>query len=171
VRTTPKKPESEARPVDSLTAEDFSKSPVWRFTGSDAPDETYVTPVRQLPIRRLAGCIVGGPIHLANRTVLTGFLGNLEPTNPRLTEHFLTLSVFRSDGALFHLARYHDFDAAERGPAALAAFLALPLEAVFPITYDVSRSVAGRPDSICGTITVQPRERLTRPEIIALAVP
>ncbi len=42
------------RPVDSLIAEDFAKSPVWRFTNSDSPEETHVTPVRRLPVERLA---------------------------------------------------------------------------------------------------------------------
>ena len=98
-------------------------------------------------------------------------LGNIDPTNPRLTEHFLTVSVFRSDGALFHLARYHDLDAIERGPAALAAFLGLSLKAVFPLSYDVSAIVTGLPEVVRGTITSEPRERLTRAEVIALAVP
>ena len=159
------------RPVDSLTKEDFAESPVWRFTGSDTPDETHVKPVRRLPVRRLGACIVGVPIHLADGTALTGIIGNFDPTNPRLTEHFLTLSVFRGDGRLFHLARYHDFDAAERGPAALAEFVGLPLDAVFPISYDLSGIVVGSSDVLRGTIAAEPRERLTRAEVIALAVP
>lgn len=158
-------------PVDKLTTENLAKFAVWRFIDSDTPDETYVTPVRQLPVERLDGCIIGAPIHLANRTELMGLLGNLDVTSSRLTEHFLVLSVFRSDGAIFHLARYHDFDAASRGPAALAAFLGLPLDAVFPITYDVSNIVDVPSDSLRGTITIEPRERLTRREIVALAVP
>ena len=159
------------RAVDSLTAADFSLFPVWRFTGSDTPDETYMTPVRRLPAHRLDGCLVAAPITLANGTVLTGVLGNLDLANPRLNQHFLTLSVFRPDGAQFYLARYHDFDVAERGPDVLAVFLGLPLDAVFPITYDVSSFVAGPPESLRGTITAQPRERLSRAEVIALAVP
>ena len=159
------------RPVDSLTKKDFAESPVWRFTGSDMPDETHVKPVRRLPVRRLAGCIVGVPIRLANQTVLTGIIGNFDPGTPRLTEHFLTLSVFRPDGSLFQLARYHDYDAAERGPTELAEFLGLPLDGVFPISYDLSGIVAGSPDVLRGTIAAKPRERLTRAEIIALAVP
>lgn len=159
------------RPVDSLAAADFSMFPVWRFTGSDTPSETYMMPVRRLPTRRLDGCIVASPIRLANGTVLTGVLGNLDTANPRLNQHFLTLSVFRPDGAQFYLARYHDFDAAERGPDALAAFLGLSLEAVFPINYDVSSIVIGQAESLRGTITAEPRERLTRAEVIALAVP
>ena len=159
------------RPVDSLTEMDYAESPVWRFTGSDTPDETHVKPVRRLPVRRLGGCLVGIPIHLANGTVLTGVIGNFDPDTPRLTEHFLTLSVFRPDGVLFHLARYHDYDAAKQGPAKLAKFLSLPVDAVFPISYDLSGIVAGSPDVLRGTVSAEPRERLTRAEIIALAVP
>src|SRR5678815_4333732 len=96
------------RPVETLTKEDFAEFPVWRFTGSDTPDETHVKPVRRLPVRNSSACILGVPIRLADGTVLTGIIGNFEPTTPRLTEHFLTLSVFRSDGSLFHMARYHD---------------------------------------------------------------
>ena len=113
---------------------------------------------------------MASPIRLANGTVLTGVLGNLELDDPHSTQHFLTLSVFRPDGAQFDLARYHDVDASEHGPAALAAFLGLPLEAVFPITYDVSSIVASPPDALRGTIPAEPRERLTKPQLIALAV-
>ncbi len=159
------------RPVDSLTRKDFIEFPVWRFTGSDTPDETYVKPVRRLPVRDLASCIVGVPIRLANRTMLTGIIGNFDPATPRLTEHFLTLSVFRPDGLLFDMARYHDDDAATRGAAAMAEFLGLSLDAVFPISYDLSGIVAGSTDVLRGAVTAEPRERLTRAEIIALAVP
>jgi hypothetical protein len=159
------------RPVDRLTKEDFAESPVWRFTGSDTPGETHVEPVKRLPVRSLAACVVGVPIRLADGTVLTGMIGNFDPANPRLTEHFLTLSVFRPDGSLFHMARYHDYGAADRGSAGLAEFLGLPLVAVFPISYDLSGIVIGSPDLLRGTITAEPRERLTRAQIIALAVP
>jgi len=158
------------RRVDSLTPEDIARFPVWRFTDDDTPDETYVSPVQPVPVSQVTGCIVGVPIRLANGTILPGVLGNLDPAQPRLTEHFLTLSVFRSDGAQFHLARYHDFDVAERGPSALASFLGLPIDEVFPITYDASSILAGPTDSLRGSIPVEPQERLTRSEIIALAV-
>ncbi|MBL8866867.1 MAG: hypothetical protein JNK93_15025 [Planctomycetia bacterium] len=159
------------RDIESLTSKDFAEFPIWRFTNSDRPRETYVTPVRRLPAKNLSGCIVGCPLRLANGAVVPGNLGNLDPANVRLTEQFLTVSVFRSDGAIFHLARYHDFDATERGPAALAAFLGLSLKAVFPITYDVSAIVTGLPEVVRGTIPAEPHVRLTRAEIIALAVP
>jgi hypothetical protein len=158
------------RPIASLTAGDFTKFPVWRFTDSDTPDETYVTPVRDLPVRNLSGCVVGTPIRLANGTDVVGILSNLDPQDPRATENFLTLSVFREDHALFHLARYHDFDASQHGPSALAAFLGLELNAVFPISYDVSQAVSGIPTVVCGVINAEPSERLSEDELMTLAV-
>lgn len=157
--------------IDSLTEDDFAKYPIWRFTNSDSPDETCVTPVRRFPVSKLQNCIVGCPIRLADETVLTGILGNLDLADAKLTEHFLTLSVFHPNGKLFHMARYHDFDAAKRGPAALAKFLGIKLKSVFPITYDISKLAIGSAKSLCGTLTAKPRKRLTRYQIIALAVP
>lgn len=158
------------RPVDSLTAKDFAKFPVWRFTNDDSPDETYVSPVRRLPVEKCAGCVIGCSVRLANGTTWPSVLANFNPDDSRLVEHFLCLSIFRDDGATFHLARYHDVDAARRGPAALAAFLDLPIEDIFPIAYDVSTIVKGPLNALRGTIPVQPRERLTHQEIISLAV-
>jgi|LakMenEpi03Aug12_release.lakeMendotaPanAssembly.Ray.scaffolds.fasta_scaffold1016342_1 hypothetical protein len=159
------------RSVDSLTAEDFIVSPVWRFRHSTSSKVVEVAPVRRLPVKQATGCVVGCSLRLANRTLLSGFLGNLYTSNGRLTQHFLTVSVFRADGAVFHLARYHDFDAAERGPLALASFLALPLEAVFPIEYDVGNAIIGPAEILRGAIPAEPEERLSRAEVIALAVP
>lgn len=159
------------RSIESLTREDYVKSPVWQFTKSRAQHEMHVRPVRRLPVSRLGDCVAGIPVHLANGTELLGVIGHFDPVNPRLNEHFLSLSLFRSDGRLFHLARYHDFDAVERGPAQLAAFLSLPVEVVFPISYDLSGIVAGSPETLRGRIAAEPRERLTRAEVIALAVP
>ena len=59
----------------------------------------------------------------------------------------------------------------ERGPDALARFLGLPLAEVFPIAYDVSAIVQGAQDSVQGHVLAEPRVRLTRAELIALAVP
>ena len=69
------------------------------------------------------------------------------------------------------MARYHDFDASERGPQVLAAFLGLPIKEVFPISYDISRFSLGASAALVGTIEQEPREKLTRAQIIGLAVP
>jgi hypothetical protein len=109
-------------------------------------------------------------VRLANDAEVWALIENVDATDPRRTQHFLSLSIFR-DGQCFTLARYHDVDADKRGPQALAAFLALPIDRVFPISYDVSRFSKGNPAALTGRIEKEPREKLTRPELIALAVP
>lgn len=97
-------------------------------------------------------------------------IGNVDTTNAQLTEHFLTLSVFR-EGRQMTLSRYHDFDYAENGPDALARFLKLALNEIFPIRYDIRALAHGDPAALQGQINKEPRERLSRAEILALAIP
>jgi hypothetical protein len=49
-------------------------------------------------------------------------------------------------------------------------FLGLPVEQVFPIRYDLSAFAVGEPSVLCGEIQREPPSRLSRPEVIALAV-
>lgn len=154
-----------------LTSADLREHPVWRFTGSDEPSETSVRPVWKLPVKSLVGSLVGCEVRLAGGKKMMALLGNLDVEQARLTEHFLTLSVYREDGEIFDLARYHDPDSSERGPDAMAAFLGMRKEEIFPIAWDVRHLVVGGPGALSGLIEATPRERLTRAQIIALAVP
>lgn len=156
--------------VDSLTVEDLSAHPVWQYVSNDESDELSVRPVKRLPVSKLTGKLVGLEVALANGGKVWAVLGNVDADNPRLTQHMLTLSVER-DGRWFHAARYHDFDHEQRGPVQLAAFLGLEVEAVFPIAYDLRPYAKGDPRALSGSIEREPAERLTRGEIIAMAVP
>jgi hypothetical protein len=156
--------------VDSLTAQDLRDHPVWQYVAEEGSDETTVRPVKRIPVGNLTGKVVGVQILLANGDRAWGLLGSVDPSNARLTQHFLTLSVERN-GRWFHLARYHDFDRDERGPEQLADFLGLPVTDVFPISYDISACAKGDPSALAGTIPKEPAERLSRAEIIGLAVP
>jgi hypothetical protein len=71
---------------------------------------------------------------------------------------------------LFHLARYFDVDFNQSGPQALADFLGLQLDEVFPIFYDISALSLGDRASLVGTIEKEHREKLTREELIALSL-
>ena len=102
---------------------------------------------------------------------MQGALGNIDERDARATEQFALLKVFH-DGRSFMLARYHDifFDAASNGPEALARFLQLPIDEVFPISFDLRALVLGAPAALVGAIHKEPRERLTRSELTQLAL-
>jgi hypothetical protein len=156
--------------VDTLQVADLQAHPVWQYTNREGGDETFVRPVKRVPIANLSGKVVGTQVMLANGRRAWALIGNVDPTNARLTEHFITLSVER-DGQWFTLSRYHDFDYAENGPEAFSRFLGLPVDDVFPIAYDIQEYAKGDAAALAGQIRSEPRERLSRAEIIAMAVP
>jgi hypothetical protein len=156
--------------IEALDISALQEHAVWQYANADAANETLVRPIKRLPVARLAGKVVGTQVRLANGTCVWGLLGNIEESSARLTAHFLTLSVLQ-DRRRFTLARYHDFDYVENGPDALAHFLDLPIDEVFPIAYDIRQYVKGDPVALAGLIPKEPLERLSRSELIALAVP
>ncbi len=156
--------------VDQLTVDDLRTHAVWQYTTNRAGDETCVRPVKRTPVASLTGKVVGTEVVLANRKKVWALLGNIDAENPRLTAHFLTLSV-EHQGRWFHLARYHDPDYKKRGPGHLAAFLELAVNEVFPVSYDLRKFAKGHPLALRGAIPKEPKEKLTRDQIIALAVP
>ena len=97
-------------------------------------------------------------------------LGNVKVNNPDLTKHLLTVSICM-DRRWFHLARYHDSEYRLFGPKALGEFLGLSIDDVFPIRYDISAHCIGHRDSLVNLIEKSPAVRLSRTEIIRLAVP
>lgn len=157
--------------ADSLTVQDLQTYPVWEYVmdETDTVDETAVRPVETFPVEDLDGRIVGTEVRLANGAHVWGAIANLDTSNPRRTLHFLSLAVACDEG-WFHLARYHDYDYDENGPAALSERLNLPLADVFPISYDLTRYVRGDAAMLKGAILAEPLERLSREEIISLAV-
>jgi hypothetical protein len=157
------------KPAESLTVADFEAHPVWEFLNDDEIGETMVRPVEKLPVESLNNSVIGTQVRLANGLKLWGLFGNFDVTNPRATQHFLALSIERS-GKWFHLARYFDFDFTTRGPEALARFLGLSVDDVFPITVDVRRYVQGNPAALTAIVLKEPQERLTRAELAAMAV-
>ena len=156
--------------IDLLTASDLAASPIWRYTNRDGVHELFVTSITTIPVENLNGKVIGSQVHLANGSERWSLIGNVDATNPRFTEHYLTLSLER-DGKWFHLARYHDHDYAERGPEALSRFLGLKIDDVFPIAYDLRIYVEGDLAALVGEVPRKPRQKLSRAELVALAVP
>lgn len=156
--------------ASELSVEDLSKHPVWKYSHDDREGDLAVRPISRLPVSSLTGRIVGTKVRLSNGSEVWALLGNIDSKNPRLNQHFLTLSIER-EGRWFHLARYHDHDFRERGPEQLARFLGLAVDEIFPITYDIRSLTLGDPDALTGAVTEEPSERLTQAQLIALAVP
>src|SRR5450756_757215 len=157
------------KPVEALTVADFRAHPVWEYLNDDEIGETMVQPVEKLPVESLDNRLVGAQVRLANGLQVWGLFGNFDVTNPRATQHFLTLSIERG-GKWFHLARYQDFDFTARGPEALARFLGLGVDDVFPITVDVRRYVQGNPAALTAIVLKEPQEKRTHAELTAMAV-
>ena len=146
------------KPAESLTVDDFEAHPVWEFLNDDEIGETMMRPVEKLPVENLDNRLVGTQVRLANGLKVWGLFGNFDVKNPRATQHFLALSIERG-GKWFHVARYFDFDFTARGPEALARFLGLGVDDVFPITVDVRRYVQGDPAALTAIVLKEPRER------------
>jgi hypothetical protein len=155
------------KPVESLTVDDFRAHPVWEYLNDDEIGETMTRPVEKLPVETLENRIVGTPVRLANGLEVWGSFGNFDVEDPRATQHFLALSIERR-GEWFHLACYHHFDFKSHGPEALARFLDLGVDDVFPITVDVRRYVRGDPVALTAIVLKEPQERLTQEELFAL---
>jgi hypothetical protein len=161
------------KPADQLIPSDFATHRVWEFANdleSQTGDETVVRPVAQSPVDTLANRLVGTVLTLANGQNVFGILGNIDLSDPVSTEHFLTVAVFRPSGERFDLARYHDVDYACRDAAATAAFLNLPVAAVFPIRYDITDVAVGQLDCLRRTIPAAPPSRLSRQDLMDLAI-
>jgi len=156
-----------------LSPLDFTVHRVWEYvqdSESELPDETFMRPVMESPVSSLSGRLVGAQLTLANAQVVFGILGNIDLADPIRTEHFVTVTVFHPLGARFDLARYHDVDHAQRDSRALAAFLGIAVDSVFPIRYDIADVAVGNLDCQRGQILANPMTRLSQDELIELAL-
>jgi hypothetical protein len=159
-------------PVGELTIADLQRNPVWEYDLANEAehDETWVKPVKAIPVSDLSNRIVGTEAVLACGATIHCDLGNISLNSATQTKHFLALSVYGEDDKTFQLARYFDTDYDSSGPQALADFLGRPLEEVFPISYDISKVASGLPDVIKATIPASPSEKLTRQQIMRLVM-
>lgn len=160
------------KPVDQLSPADFTEHPVWEFADDlekELANETHMRPVVKLPVTSLAGRVVGAHLTLPNGQQLFGVLGNIDLDDPVSTEHFLSVSVFHK-GARFDLARYHDVDYVRRDAMALAVFIGLAVDSVFPIGYDITCVAVGHSDCLRRSIPAVPMSRLSEEDLNGLAL-
>lgn len=161
------------KPFDELTPQDLCKHAVWEFCNDlEAPlgDETWVRPVNHLPVDNLHNRVVGTELRFANGELMDGILSNVDLSDHIMTEHFVTLTIYRTDGKKFHLARYHDVHADTLGPVACAAFFGLDVAEVFPIAYNIESVAVGVPASVRRSIHVVPQRCLSGEELMRMAL-
>ena len=152
-----------------LQVSDLEKHPVWEVAIDSDAEEVSVFPVADIPTLDLTGKVIGTTVRLANGESVWATLSYLDSHDARKSELFLMLRL-EKNGEWFALARYWDVDRDDRGPEALARFLGLQVEKVFPIAYDVTRYAQGERSALVGVVQREPRVRLSRDEIVRLAV-
>jgi hypothetical protein len=116
----------------------------------------------------LSNRVVGIPVKFACGTTVFALLGNIELQHLRKTQQFLEISLHIADDDWFSLGRYYHVDYHRHGPEALAQYVNLSLDEIFPITYDISAVARGIEAVVKGSIPLEPAERLTDDERIAL---
>lgn len=118
----------------------------------------------------MTGKLIGTQVKLANDSYVWALIGNIDLNNPKITQHFITISIEKNE-KWFTLARYHDIDYDTNGPEAIAKFLSLEVNQVFPIYYDITKFATGNIACLSGRILKEPKEKLSRSEIIAMSIP
>lgn len=172
MKNRPQRGSRNKKPVTALTISDLQRFPVWEFDlaheGLPGHDESWVIPVRKLPVTDLANRVIGTKAQLASGKSVYCLLGNIDLQHEQKTTQFLTATLLKADGDSFFLARYFDVDYARQGPEALADFLALPVEEVFPISYDISSAANGLETVTKGLIKREMTDKLSDEERFAL---
>jgi len=157
-----------ARPIDAIPIDELLDNQVWEFDLNEGwyeadQDETWVRPVRSLPVDNLDNRVVATSVTLANGSTLPANISNVSLNLPSVTREFITTSLWVGD-RWFHLARYFDPEHETYGPDALAGELGLQKEEVFPIRYDISSVAIGTVDVVKGEIPAEPLQRLSKEE-------
>jgi hypothetical protein len=155
--------------IDEIDPLLLAEAPIWRYFEGGSPTETLAEPTGEKATDQLVFKFIGLRVRLANGDQRWALLFNLSPHDAVNNEHFLTLSI-ENRGRWFPLARYHDADWERMGPPALADFLSLPIEQVFPLEFDASAFVKNATVPLSGRIEAEPRSRLSSRELIDLAI-
>jgi len=153
---------------EDITPDDFERFPVWEAAiDLDEVDGTLHRPVKELPVHDLGLRVVGTKVTLANGIEMFAALHGIHLESEYKTRHLMSLSFFHMGGWI-HLDRYHDYSLEKNGPEATARKLGLKVSDVFPVKYDVSNFCVGDPGAVAGFVESDPKDKLTRDEILDL---
>jgi len=160
-----------AKDVGGLNQRDFNRYPVWEFqVGAEFlpwRDETWLSPVKRLPVDSLDNRLVGTRLKLANGQTVRGILGNISLRNARATRQFIDVEISHN-GKSYQLQRAASPMHPYLNAQGLADALGLRIEQVFPITYDLSDVAVGDPKVIKGSIEAELPENLSKDDQMKL---
>jgi hypothetical protein len=144
---------------------------LWKYVpAANEGVAAYVAPDSAQRPRSLKNRVIATEVRLADESRLWALLENVDVSLPDFTKHWL-IAHFLIGSRWWKLARYHDLDADQHSPQALATRLGKRLEEVFPIHYDIASACSVSSPALSGTLEAEPAVRLKRAEIIRMAVP
>lgn len=153
----------------SIEVEDLQASSIWRFIPS-RDGKQWLKSLRLKRTKLTGNHVVACELLTPSRSKLWGLIEGLDPENPLFSFHWRKLYIFLRPGSWYELARYHDFDYSTHGPGGLAKALGRKTEEIFPLTFDVSHLSILASEVFSGTFEANPKNQLTRREIIGLVV-
>jgi hypothetical protein len=134
-----------AKAASTLTLEDALAHPVWRYKEEEAllpgEDESWVEPVDVDTVADAYGHFFVTSAKLANGTSETVLVGSTEPLDPQYNEQVQFFVFFRPGQQI----RWHPI---EQPGVALAQFLGLEPQHVFPFKFDIRRYLVGDPSAL-----------------------
>ncbi len=134
-----------AMAASALALEDALAHPVWRYKGEDTllpgEDEGWVEPVKADFVDDAYGHFFATSVTLADGSSETVLVGNTEPLDPQYNEQ-VQFFVFFRPGQQF---RWHPV---EHSGIALAQFLGLEPQHVFPFSFSILRYLIGDPRAL-----------------------
>lgn len=155
--------------LDALRPHHFEAARVWRFANREKSSDFLILPEKGVPLDDLSGKIIGTQVELACGRIVWALLGNIDIRHPEWLEHYLTYSLFHGD-RWFSVARYHDADYHKNGPNGLARSLGRTVSEIYPIEYDISWSCKTPSPCLTGKILPEPKRKLSREQLIKMAV-
>ena len=158
------------RPLNEITATELLTAPAWSYTPSK-DGRVWLKPVGSKRLRTFNNRMVTCQFHTPSGEAIWGLVEGIHPDLPLFSKHWRKAYLLRSDGKWFELARYHDYNWSTKGPERCAYFFRSTVHAMFPLRFDISHLSATASSSLVGVFESDPKDRLPRAEIIALAVP
>ncbi len=148
--------------ISELTVADLKRQPVWRFVSVSS---TEVVPVETLPPRSFESLVIGAEVQLADESWVWALLQNFSLSGAAVNDHFLNLT-FDIQGSWFVLARYHDPWIESHGPQKLAQLLNRNLEQIFPIRFDLRKTLKSLDSAFVSEVKMEPDVELTRDQVM-----